>query len=37
MRYIREEVVHAPAARVWQLLVDVQRWPTWTESMGWHP
>ncbi len=33
MRYVREEVVHAPAARVWELLVDVERWPTWTESM----
>lgn len=33
MRYVREESVHASADRVWQLLVDVERWPTWTESM----
>jgi uncharacterized membrane protein len=33
MRYVREETVHAPAARVWQLLVDVEKWPRWTESM----
>ncbi|OIN79583.1 SRPBCC family protein [Mycobacterium malmoense] len=33
MRYVRSEIVHAPAARVWELLVDVERWPSWTESM----
>jgi uncharacterized protein YndB with AHSA1/START domain len=33
MRYVREEIVDAPAARVWQLLVDVEGWPAWTESM----
>ncbi|ORB85647.1 polyketide cyclase [Mycobacterium kansasii] len=33
MRYVREEVVHAPAARVWGLLVDVEGWPAWTKSM----
>lgn len=33
MRYVREETVHAPAERVWQLLVDVAGWPNWTESM----
>ncbi|ORV07004.1 SRPBCC family protein [Mycobacterium celatum] len=33
MRYVREETVHAPAQRVWQLLVDVAGWPNWTESM----
>jgi hypothetical protein len=34
MRYVREEIVHTPAERVWQLLVNVEDWPTWTESMG---
>jgi uncharacterized membrane protein len=33
MRYVREEIVHAPAERVWQLLVDVEGWPAWTDSM----
>ncbi len=33
MRYVHQEVVHAPAARVWELLVDVEGWPAWTESM----
>jgi uncharacterized membrane protein len=33
MRYVREEVVHAPAERVWQLLADVEGWPAWTDSM----
>lgn len=33
MRYMREEIVHAPAARVWELLVDVEGWPAWTKSM----
>lgn len=33
MRYVREESVNAPAERVWQLLVDVEGWPNWTESM----
>lgn len=33
MRYVREEAVYAPAERVWQLLVDVADWPSWTESM----
>ncbi|BBX99074.1 hypothetical protein MLAC_43680 [Mycobacterium lacus] len=33
MRYVLEESVHAPAARVWELLVDVAGWPTWTNSM----
>ena len=33
MRYVREEIVHAPAARVWKLLIDVEKWPRWTESM----
>jgi uncharacterized protein YndB with AHSA1/START domain len=33
MRYVREEIIHAPAERVWQLLVDVEGWPTWSESM----
>lgn len=33
MRYVREEIVHAPAERVWQLLVDVEGWPAWTDSI----
>ena len=33
MRYVREETVHAPAERVWRLLIDVEGWPAWTESM----
>ncbi len=33
MRYVREEIVRAPGARVWQLLLDVEKWPAWTESM----
>lgn len=33
MRYIREETVYAPAEQVWQLLIDVAGWPSWTESM----
>ncbi len=33
MRYVRDEVVHAAAERVWQLLVNVQNWPAWTKSM----
>jgi uncharacterized membrane protein len=33
MRFVREETVHGPAERVWQLLVDVEGWPAWTESM----
>ncbi|MGH3562462.1 MAG: SRPBCC family protein [Mycobacterium sp.] len=33
MRYVREERVDASAERVWQLLIDVEGWPAWTESM----
>jgi hypothetical protein len=33
MRFVREEIVHASAERVWRLLVDVEGWPTWTDSM----
>ena len=33
MRYAISETVQAPAARVWELLVDVEGWPAWTESM----
>jgi uncharacterized membrane protein len=33
MRYVRQETIHAPAERVWQLLIDVEGWPDWSESM----
>ncbi|UGT91473.1 SRPBCC family protein [Mycobacterium ostraviense] len=33
MRYMGEESVHALAARVWELLVDVEGWPAWMKSM----
>jgi uncharacterized protein YndB with AHSA1/START domain len=33
MRFAISETVQAPAARVWELLVDVEGWPAWTESM----
>jgi hypothetical protein len=33
MRYVRAEIVHAPGARVWRLLLDVEKWPGWTDSM----
>ncbi len=33
MRYVHEKTVHAPAERVWNLLTDVESWPSWTESM----
>ena len=33
MRYVHSEIVHAPLERVWELLVDVEGWPGWTESM----
>jgi len=33
MRYVRAETIHASAERVWQLLVDVEGWPSWSESM----
>lgn len=33
MDYIRAEDVAAPLERIWQLLIDVEGWPRWTESM----
>ena len=33
MRYLREETVHAPPERVWRLMVDVESWPAWTQTM----
>jgi hypothetical protein len=33
MRYVPGEIVRTPAARVWELLVDVEGWPACTESM----
>ncbi|MGH3097175.1 MAG: SRPBCC family protein [Streptosporangiales bacterium] len=33
MRYETSVTVEAPARAVWDVLVDVERWPDWTESM----
>jgi len=33
MRYVREETINAPAERVWQLLIDVEGWPAWSDSI----
>lgn len=33
MRYTRTDDIAASPAEVWPLLVDVERWPEWTESM----
>jgi coniferyl-aldehyde dehydrogenase len=30
-----EAVIHAPAERVWELLTDVERWPTWYRACRW--
>lgn len=33
MRYETSVTVEVPAQAVWDVLVDVERWPEWTESM----
>ena len=33
MRYERSIDIEAPADEVWPVIEDVERWPTWTESM----
>jgi uncharacterized protein YndB with AHSA1/START domain len=30
-----ETVIHAPAERVWNLLTDVERWPSWWRACRW--
>jgi coniferyl-aldehyde dehydrogenase len=30
-----EAVIHAPAERVWDLLTDVERWPSWWRACRW--
>ena len=30
-----EAVIHAPAERVWELLTDVERWPSWYRACRW--
>jgi uncharacterized protein YndB with AHSA1/START domain len=34
MRFERSVEIDAPAGRVWDSVVDVQRWPEWTASMS---
>jgi uncharacterized membrane protein len=33
MRFESSVVIQAPAARVWEVFSDVQRWPAWTASI----
>lgn len=33
MRYEASIVIDAPVERVWEILIDVERWPEWSDSM----
>ena len=32
---LNEKVIRAPAERVWDLLADVERWPSWWRACRW--